>query len=865
AGLWPWMAGLLGVFTMLHHVAQWQVERALGQEVAFRPRVAAWVRSLLTLSPYFFMSAFFGWYYTLWAYLSGLVAVLLQVNRDIAGFKNFLRRLLPALATPGLAPQEVENIREFQSHDPGDRAWQEFLGTLQRFALDPAGVRQDLPERALIFKARGLDPSLADTLPDFLRSLELGQVRDQSDFWSRLNLRLVSRGFYVSARAQVTLNGVQIVPYFYKVERLKKTDGKVRSFFLRGFANQPVNEAPRFFNTSRPWAIIPLDPLRVYALETVLPVLGGHPGAVWHPEIFGKDDELAAMFMRQVVLSGQLNAGDVESLKSLAVLIGERESLLDNFFEALDGHGAIYPRAALTPDSPLVFHATRLTKFRNLARQYQVTYPPRLTEINLELKSRQAEYEALVDKITYRLAESEETQRVLQNRGWNAKSAIWASLSLSAHPGLDLALLLHEARQPGGGAAQEAVSSYFPALAHHLNMPFDGREKSYYRILYAFSFFSEENPQFVKTLRAAVYKDLMAGKFAEQYTVESNTPLSLPFWFTLLDKPQDLEQALKWGKIGLKFEPPAFAAMAVALGLWGSPLGLLAWVGLAGLHTFLKWRVDRARGQIVAAQALLADFAVFLMGLSPYLLPAWLASLSLAPVFIITAVAFAILAHVLIDLKFFNQINPPSVPDQNRIARARARLFALVPNRMLHRLIPTHKQAEIQAVSQPIAQKSTMLDKLNREMPASPDGLITLTGALNGTPLPVKAISAQTPGVSVAAVQDLVLSQDGDFNTWLAGTLKNLKALSVSGTRLAVFPERYLATADPALLEQALAQLQTQANTVSINLVMGLRVEVGEIPVDGILAIRPGKEPIILRALSTSNLWQQESQRVGFD
>ncbi|MCD4813722.1 (d)CMP kinase [bacterium] len=107
-------------------------------------------------------------------------------------------------------------------------------------------------------------------------------------------------------------------------------------------------------------------------------------------------------------------------------------------------------------------------------------------------------------------------------------------------------------------------------------------------------------------------------------------------------------------------------------------------------------------------------------------------------------------------------------------------------------------------------------------------------------------------GLRVVAVQDqLPHPVDTDFFNWQNRTRDNIDSLQHNGAELVVFPERYMATADPAKMEQAIDALQKQANDKNVNIIMGVRLSAEGMPVDGVLVIRPNVPATIARDLDT--------------
>ncbi len=143
---------------------------------------------------------------------------------------------------------------------------------------------------------------------------------------------------------------------------------------------------------------------------------------------------------------------------------------------------------------------------------------------------------------------------------------------------------------------------------------------------------------------------------------------------------------------------------------------------------------------------------------------------------------------------------------------------------------------------------------------------VQLQSAVSGKSIPVKVVDVMQEGAAVVAVQDSVMNVMRDkVAAWLAGVQRNLTQLRQAGMEIAVFPERYLATQNPEEFERALGELQTQADRDKINIIMGTRLLLGDTPVDGILVIRPGVGPVILRDLLTGNIFRESGKLVGFD
>ncbi|MBN1594865.1 (d)CMP kinase [candidate division FCPU426 bacterium] len=145
---------------------------------------------------------------------------------------------------------------------------------------------------------------------------------------------------------------------------------------------------------------------------------------------------------------------------------------------------------------------------------------------------------------------------------------------------------------------------------------------------------------------------------------------------------------------------------------------------------------------------------------------------------------------------------------------------------------------------------------------------LKLRSAAEDIALPVKMAGAVgVPGLQVAALQDAPLHPVvGDFNTWLTQTKQNIIALRRSGTGLVVFPARYLSTDQPAKLALAIEELQALADEEQVTIAMGSCIFMKRKPVAGILVLRPGQQPAVLRDISTRRKMTgqgQEADRIS--
>jgi hypothetical protein len=687
-----WMSGILGVFSLAHTVARWVVDLTLGQRQIFGSYAVGWLTGLLVLSPYFFIAVFVGWHYPVLAFFSALAAAWIHARYDFSQMGTSLVQLLEPLFTPVPRDAFLKSIQSY-ADTPENRRWEEFLLQLEHFRAwqrgaqveDESRVGEAFRERHLLFQARGLDEDLERLVSQIASNATAGDPHAEIKSWDALNQLLVSKGYYVYAQARFIQNELRVQPYFYRIENARRVEN-LTLFQLRNMPGQATTLSPRIAGNNRQVVIIPMEDIEARVINQLLPFLGGFSNPAWQAVV--GNSQASAVPLLRLALSKHLDSKEMVLLDQLTALLARRQRLVEALMDVFNQSPRTQKQGKVfVSDMPLSMSQAQMHNLNERLREFEVEPSPELSQINDWVLNHLEQYQTIVDKITHLLADAEESQQVRVIYGYDQVETLWSRLAFSENFGLDLVDLMDLWLQPEFGPLREAMPRYFAALAAQLGLAFTGRPQDFAQVLSALLHLEEKSPLFLARIREEAMTTLNEERQAEKRRRELPGPLSLGFWWSLAQAPQDLQRALSWGKTGLAVEMPALAAIALTVGIWASPLWLLGVLGaVAGVHTFLKWRVDRARGQIDSARVLLLSLALFLAGLSPYLLLAWTASLSLAPAVVGLVALFALGVHYLFDQKFFEQFSPRAGETQQRLGQVREKLFGLVPGAWVRKL-----------------------------------------------------------------------------------------------------------------------------------------------------------------------------------